>query len=83
MSKIIQAMEEAVAIAKGEIPAARITTNGHTYVPLKEYERLRAALQQIVDEADSDYGMTGGDAADVARMALAYQQTAPTKEGNI
>lgn len=36
-----------------------------------EIERLRAALQQIVDEADSDYGMTGGDAADVARMALA------------
>jgi hypothetical protein len=47
MNKTIQALEEAVSITKGEIPAARLTTNGHTYVPLVEYERLRAKLFKI------------------------------------
>ena len=44
----------------------------------KEIERLRAlnaklteALQKIVDEADSDDGMTAWDGGDIARDALA------------
>lgn len=36
----------------------------------KEIERLRAALQQIVDEADSDDGMTAWDGGDIAAKAL-------------
>lgn len=35
-----------------------------------EIERLRAALQQIVDEADSDNGLTAWDGGDIARAAL-------------
>jgi hypothetical protein len=35
-----------------------------------ESERLRAALQQIVMEADSDDGMTAWDGGDIARRAL-------------
>lgn len=49
MSKILDSAKEAVAFAKGEQPAARITIKGHTYVPLAEVTRLRAALQQIAD----------------------------------
>ena len=36
-----------------------------------EIARLRAALQKIVDEADSDDGLTAWDGADIARAALA------------
>ena len=35
-----------------------------------EIERLRAALQKIVDEADSDDGLTAWDGADIAKRAL-------------
>jgi hypothetical protein len=35
-----------------------------------EIERLRAALQRIVDEADSDDGLTAWDGSDIARAAL-------------
>ena len=35
-----------------------------------EIERLRAALQRIVDEADSDDGLTAWDGGDIAREAL-------------
>jgi len=33
-------------------------------------ERMRAALQKIVTEADSDNGLTAWDGADIARRAL-------------
>ena len=36
-----------------------------------ELGRLRAALQQIVDEADSDDGLTAWDGGDIARKTLA------------
>jgi len=36
-----------------------------------EIERLRAALQKIIDEADSNDGLTAWDGADIARAALA------------
>lgn len=35
-----------------------------------EIERMRAALRQIVTEADSDDGLTAWDGADIARRAL-------------
>ena len=37
---------------------------------VQHIERLRAALQQIVDEADSDNGLTAWDGGDIARHAL-------------
>ena len=33
-------------------------------------ERLRAVLQRIVDEAESDDGLTAWDGGDIARVAL-------------
>lgn len=47
--QIIKGLEEAVAVARGEAPAARITINGHSYVPeaallqARREERERAA----------------------------------------
>ena len=38
-----------------------------------EIDRLRAALQRIVDEADGDDGLTAWDGGDIARTALADQ----------
>lgn len=35
-----------------------------------EIERLRAALQRIISDAESDNGMTAWDGADIAREAL-------------
>ena len=43
--KLIKSAEEAIKVASGEIPAARITVNGHTYVPLSEYNRVFEALR--------------------------------------
>lgn len=48
MSDIEKAAAEALAIAKGESPAARIYLNGHFYVPQAEIERLRAALRGLL-----------------------------------
>src|SRR5687768_12775315 len=52
MSKIVEGAKEALAVAKGEIPAARITIAGHAYVPAtaleakdKELAALRAEIK--------------------------------------
>lgn len=45
--KVLKSLEEAVSIAKGEIPAARITINGHTYAPAAEIERLTAENERL------------------------------------
>lgn len=37
---------------------------------MKTLKRLRAALKRIVDEAESDDGLTAWDGADIAREAL-------------
>ncbi len=54
MTDIVEAAREAVAIARGEIPAARIYHQGHAYVPEAEaaatIERLRTALERIKAE---------------------------------
>jgi len=38
-----------------------------------EIERLRAALQKIIDDADSDDGATAWDGSEIARAALGDQ----------
>jgi hypothetical protein len=48
-SKILTGAREAVAVAKGEQPAAAIWHNGFRYVPEAEIERLRAALREIAE----------------------------------
>lgn len=40
--RLIEAAQEAVAVAKGEIPAAAIYHNGHKYAPAAELEMLTA-----------------------------------------
>lgn len=73
MSKIVEGMTEALAVAKGEQPAARITINGHTYVPLADYERLRAALKWVHEK----HGY-----AHIAEL-LDQQQAAPPSRGDM
>lgn len=58
MSVVIQAAEEALAIATGEKPAPRIHMNGHTYVPkvmydqvVKELEELKKKLEENTKDA--------------------------------
>lgn len=46
MNKLIEGAKEALAVAGGETPAASIYHNGHRYVAMEEYERLRAKLEQ-------------------------------------
>ena len=41
--QILEGMAEAVAVAKGEIPAARIWHQGHAYVPQAELDMLTKA----------------------------------------
>ena len=47
--KLLSAAHEAVAIAKGEIPAARITIKGHAYVPAAEVKRLRSVTARLLE----------------------------------
>lgn len=70
-NEIKRAAAEAVAIAKGERPAARIYHNRHWYVPEGEIERLRAALREIAS-ADLDYASGSGHESAIltARAAL-------------
>ena len=46
--KLIKAAHEAVAVAKGEIPAARITIGGHTYVPVSQIDKVYDCLGQAL-----------------------------------
>lgn len=61
---IIEGAKEALAIAKGEIPAARITINGHAYVPETELDAVKAKLAKAVEALQpfsEAYDDTGGD----------------------
>ena len=49
MSKIVQGAKEALAVAKGEAPAAAIWHNGHRYVPEAEIVRLREERDRLRD----------------------------------
>lgn len=48
MSKIIEAVKEAQAIASGRQPAAVLHHNGHAYVPQSETFRLRDLLRDEI-----------------------------------
>lgn len=52
MTDVVGGVKEALAVARGDAPAARIHMNGFTYVPLEEYERLRAALKKMQRSRD-------------------------------
>jgi len=45
MSEIVEGVKEALAIARGEIPAARIHHQGHAYVPEAEAKATIARLE--------------------------------------
>ena len=45
--RLIEGAEEALAIAKGEQPAAAIWHNGHQYVPATEIASLRRELEEV------------------------------------
>ena len=49
MSNIVEGAKEALAMARGKKPAARLWIQGHPYVPEEEVTHLRKTLK-IVDE---------------------------------
>ena len=54
-SKIIEGAKDAAAIARGEIPAAKLTIDGHVYVPLASspaIDKAIEALEPFAAEAD-------------------------------
>lgn len=67
--RIIEGMTEAVAVANGEVPAARLHINGHTYVPLVVDTEVKALAQSYLDKADEDW--TYVDPEDIKRLARA------------
>lgn len=49
--QIIAGAKEALAVAKGEQPAASITVNGHTYYPSSAFDALRSQLEDARENA--------------------------------
>lgn len=49
MNKILEGVNEALAFAKGDQPAARITINGHVYVPEKSVAAERERCARIAE----------------------------------
>lgn len=49
MNRILSAAHEALAIARGQCPAARLNFGGHAYVPAAELERRERAIQDALD----------------------------------
>jgi len=49
MSKLIEGAKDALAVARGEKPAAVLHHNGHAYVPKAEADALRAKLAEAVE----------------------------------
>lgn len=72
--KILAGLTDAAEVAAGEKPAARITVNGHTYVPAEAAEAMAAALERLLDVCG---GL--GPVSMAARDALALYRT--NKEG--
>lgn len=48
--KIIEGAEDALAVAKGEKPAARIYINGHAYAPAGDVEEWKQAAKTEASE---------------------------------
>lgn len=86
-ARIIEGAKEALAVARGEEPAARITINGHSYVPeinlnpdtvhvvqlLEAIARHTQAGNRNVDQMVKDLDLAG----DYARSALKVLRTIP------
>jgi len=52
--RLIAGVTGALAVARGEEPAASVTMNGHTYVPKAAFDRLQAenaSLREQVEKA--------------------------------
>lgn len=49
--KVEAGLTEALSVATGEAPAARIHVNGHAYVPATTNAATLAALREALDEA--------------------------------
>jgi hypothetical protein len=60
--KILKGMEEAVRFASGEVPAARIHLNGHSYVPETRAKELEAALRIALPYVEEAYAREKGRA---------------------
>lgn len=75
--RLIEGAREALAIARGEIPAARITINGHAYVPETELASLRAEKEELRRERDEARKLAGlgCDAANGGPHAIVKQGT--------
>lgn len=67
MNKIVEGAKEALAVARGEEPAARITIHGHAYVPLAAFDDLRRKAQEMRHAIDMLEGalMGYGDLVDL------------------
>lgn len=50
--RIIEGAKEALAIARGEQPAARIHVQGHSYVPEQD---LRQAVERVIAHLTSEF----------------------------
>lgn len=51
--KSIEGAKEAIAVAKGDIPAARIHVHGHAYVPEAQVTEAIAQLQNALKAAEA------------------------------
>lgn len=47
--KIMTGMREAISVARGDVPAARIWHNGHAYVPETSFEEIRDENRRLWD----------------------------------
>lgn len=72
MSKILEGMTEALAIAKGEVPAASITFNGHRYVPATD-------PQLAISDAIRDHYLSQARSAEQVRRVIAASVTRPAR----
>ncbi len=52
-ARLLGAAQEAVAVAKGDVPAASITVKGHRYVPAERYKLLHDAAEDYLRECDN------------------------------
>ena len=78
--QLIEAAQEALAIATGEEPAASVTINGHTYHPAHEIALLRAENARLKREING-YAKYAGETSDqfVAASALLRTQLAEAR----
>jgi hypothetical protein len=51
--RIVEGAEEALAVARGEVPAERLHVNGHAYVPASRIEALEAEVARLREEVET------------------------------